>query len=390
MMIKGTTMMEDFLEDQSKSHARLTDFCNWAIQYSVNANTDEYLRSMSELLFSLCADIKVSQDDGTGVCGKMASNILDFAHHLRDDIDRWTAAVDEEEVREYRALARRTQSDLLDSLRRFDKNCAWTEFASWIGMRTNYMPPPDQPIVSAAIRPQGAAMYKYDFGLSFAGEDRAHAKKLAEILKSEDVRVFYDQDEEADMWGSDLYQKFQQTYGRECRFFIPFISKNYLSKRWPMHELKQAQARDFKSDAEYILPLRLDDSKLPGINETTGYIDLRTRSIESVAKLCLDKLILNEPVRRLYLFLRNSNPDSVGSFAARPGKLVIRVAVAKAKELTSLLSKIDSAICYGIDQHNTLMNGGDGPQGVVRSVDAEPHTTFELVFSAAYYDQIPV
>lgn len=233
-------------------------------------------------------------------------------------------------------------------------------------------------------------MYKYDFGLSFAGEDRASAKKLAEILKSEGVRVFYDHDEEADMWGRDLYQKFQQIYGLECRFFIPFVSKNYLAKRWPMHELKQAQARDFKSDTEYILPLRLDDSELPGINETTGYVDLRIRPIEDVAQLCLKKLIQKDPVRRLYLFLRNSNPDSVGLLAARPERLVIRVAVAKTKELTTLLSQIDSSICYGIDGHNTLMNGGDGPPGIVRSVDAEPHTTFELIFSATYYDQIPV
>ena len=35
-------------------------------------------------------------------------------------------------------------------------------------------------------------MYKYDFGLSFAGEDREYAKKLARLLKDERVQVFYD------------------------------------------------------------------------------------------------------------------------------------------------------------------------------------------------------
>ena len=103
-------------------------------------------------------------------------------------------------------------------------------------------------------------MYRYDFGLSFAGEDRSHAKQLADLLKAERIRVFYDHDEMADLWGQDLYQKFQQTYGKDCRFFVPFVSKHYVTKRWPMHELKQAQARDFKSDTEYILPLRIDDT----------------------------------------------------------------------------------------------------------------------------------
>ena len=132
-------------------------------------------------------------------------------------------------------------------------------------------------------------MYKYDFGLSFAGEDRDKTKILAGILKAEQIRVFYDHDEEAELWGQYLYQKFQRIYGDECRFFIPFVSVNYLKKQWLKHELKQAQARDFKSDVEYILPVRLDETELPRLNITTGYIDLRNRSIEDVAQLCLQK-----------------------------------------------------------------------------------------------------
>lgn len=39
--------------------------------------------------------------------------------------------------------------------------------------------------------------YKYDVALSFAGEDRHHAEKLAKILKSRGYRVFYDKYEQA-------------------------------------------------------------------------------------------------------------------------------------------------------------------------------------------------
>ena len=35
-------------------------------------------------------------------------------------------------------------------------------------------------------------MEKYDVALSFAGEDRLHAKELAQLLKSGGYRVFYD------------------------------------------------------------------------------------------------------------------------------------------------------------------------------------------------------
>jgi len=231
-------------------------------------------------------------------------------------------------------------------------------------------------------------MYKYDFGLSFAGEDPECALKLAELLKAERIRVFYDHDEEAELWGQDLYQKFQQIYGRECRFFIPFVSANYVAKRWPKHELKQAQARDFKSDVEYILPLRLDDTELPGLNDTTAYIDLRNRSIAHVAQLCLTKLIRDEPIRRLYFFLRENNPTSIPLLDSKPRNIVLRVATSKAILLSRLLSEIDPRVCHGTDQHNMLMNGGFGPPGVVPSVDAEPHTTFSLMLYEDFYAEI--
>lgn len=231
-------------------------------------------------------------------------------------------------------------------------------------------------------------MFKYDFGLSFAGEDREYARRLKKLFQQEHARVFYDHDEEADLWGQDLYQEFQRIYGRECRFFIPFISANYISKRWPKHELKQAQARDFKSDVEYILPLRLDDTELPGLNETTAYVDLRTKSIEDVAQLCLNKLARNSAIRQLFNFLRDNNPTAIKIFKSKPAGLVIRVAASKTQLLEGILKEINQRVCSGYDNHNMLMNGGFGPSGCIPSIDAEPHTTFTLRLSNDFYAEI--
>lgn len=232
------------------------------------------------------------------------------------------------------------------------------------------------------------ALYRYDFGLSFAGEDRDYPEKLAHLLKNERVRVFYDLDEEADLWGRDLYQGFQKIYGQECRFFIPFVSANYISKSWPKHELKQAQARDFKSNVEYILPLRLDDTELPGLNDTTAYIDLRNHSIEDVAQLCLKKLVRNSAIRQLFIFLRENNPATMNLLDSRPGTLLIRVATSKVSSLVGIFSQISPQICSCTNHHNTFMNGGAGPAGCIPSVDAEPHTTFTLLLSENFYAEI--
>jgi hypothetical protein len=47
-------------------------------------------------------------------------------------------------------------------------------------------------------------MYKYDFGLSFAGEDFLCAQDLADRLRVDGINIFYDPDEEAELWGQDL------------------------------------------------------------------------------------------------------------------------------------------------------------------------------------------
>jgi hypothetical protein len=132
--------------------------------------------------------------------------------------------------------------------------------------------------------------YEYDLVLSFAGEDRQLVERLYRVLVREDIRVFYDRAEQASLWGKDLYQHLHQVYRDKGRFCAIFISKHYVKKRWAKHELKQAQARAFSANIEYILPIRLDDTKVPGLNLTTGYIEFRKNNVSAVAALLLDKL----------------------------------------------------------------------------------------------------
>jgi hypothetical protein len=112
---------------------------------------------------------------------------------------------------------------------------------------------------------------EFDIALSFAGEDRSWAEKLATLLKAQGVRVFYDEFFRSTLWGKNLYQHLQEIYKEKARYCIVFVSEAYLRKSWTKHELEQAQARSFNEDREYILPLRLDDTVLPGVNVTIGY-----------------------------------------------------------------------------------------------------------------------
>ena len=132
--------------------------------------------------------------------------------------------------------------------------------------------------------------FEYDIAISFAGEDRATAEKYANMLSSKGVKVFYDKYEESGLWGEDLYEYLDDVYRKKARYCVIFISQYYASKLWTNHERKSAQARAFIDNKAYILPVRLDNTALPGIRETVGYIDLRHTHLEELVELTLKKL----------------------------------------------------------------------------------------------------
>ncbi|MFN8527435.1 MAG: TIR domain-containing protein [Anaerolineae bacterium] len=153
--------------------------------------------------------------------------------------------------------------------------------------------------------------YDYDVALSFAGEDRAYVEEVANILHALGIRVFYDRYVEVDLWGKDLYTHLDNVYRKQAKFCVIFISEHYKRKLWTNHERESAQARALQSSDEYILPARFDDTEIPGMRPTTGYIDLRTRTTNEFAYLVLGKLdkVVSEEVNAMLLFLRECYPE---------------------------------------------------------------------------------
>ena len=132
---------------------------------------------------------------------------------------------------------------------------------------------------------------QYDVALSFAGEDRRHAKRLAELLEAGGYSVFYDEFEQVQLWGKDLYVHFSSVYKDQARYCVMFLSEHYARKLWTKHELQSAQARAFaEENRKYILPIRLDDTEIPGILLTAGYLDLRSITIEEIYQALVEKL----------------------------------------------------------------------------------------------------
>jgi hypothetical protein len=137
--------------------------------------------------------------------------------------------------------------------------------------------------------------YEYDVVLSFAGEDRQYVKRTANFLSKTGIKVFYDEYEEIALWGKDLYQHLDEVYQNKAKYAVIFISKAYQNKLWTNHELKSSQARAFSENEEYILPVRFDNTEIPGIRKTIGYLDLRKITPVQLAKKIIKKLGDIEP-----------------------------------------------------------------------------------------------
>lgn len=132
--------------------------------------------------------------------------------------------------------------------------------------------------------------FEYDVCLSFAGGDREYVRLVATALRKAGVRVFYDEYEEVGLWGKDLYVHLDDVYKNAARFCVLFVSKHFADKLWTNHERRSAQERALKENTEYILPARFDDTPIPGLRDTVGYIDLRGRNPDKLAELIRDKI----------------------------------------------------------------------------------------------------
>ena len=130
----------------------------------------------------------------------------------------------------------------------------------------------------------------YDVVFSFAGEDRAYVAKVARNLRARGVKVFYDEYEQADLWGKDLAEHFDAIYGQSGRYCVLFISAHYVKKMWTRHERRTALARALQEHREYILPARFDNTTVEGIRPTVAFVSLAELTPAKFAREVLKKL----------------------------------------------------------------------------------------------------
>lgn len=125
-------------------------------------------------------------------------------------------------------------------------------------------------------------VFEFDAAISFAAEDRSTAKELSRRLTAKNIKVYLDEYTSSEPWGRSVLDHLVNLYARKARYCVLLISRHYPLGAWTDKERDELQERALRDAHKYILPLRLDDTDVPGLTEE--------QTLESIADLLEEKL----------------------------------------------------------------------------------------------------
>lgn len=147
----------------------------------------------------------------------------------------------------------------------------------------------------------------YDVALSFAGEDQQFAEELFNALQQRGIRVFYSNNEQADLWGKNLYDYLSDLYSNRAKYCVVLISTHYVQKMWTNLERQAVQAKALKLNEEYILPIKLDNSDLRGMTDSIAFILWPPEDAQTISEKIAYKLNASNPSRSVTPTIQPNN-----------------------------------------------------------------------------------
>lgn len=106
--------------------------------------------------------------------------------------------------------------------------------------------------------------------LSFAGNDRAMAKRLADDLEMYGVEAFYDARDIA--LGGNLVLSINRAMA-ESHYYVLLWSGNCVDRPWVDEEWAAAYVREISEERSFLFIVRLDETPLPPLLAVRRYLD---------------------------------------------------------------------------------------------------------------------
>ena len=108
-------------------------------------------------------------------------------------------------------------------------------------------------------------------------------------MQSLGLRVFYDKDHHAHLWGKSRTE-YEKIYGADSVYVVPMISKHYAQREWTQWEFETAKREARKREGDFLLPIRLDESRQFGLTDDHNYIGADDFTPEEIANALKQKL----------------------------------------------------------------------------------------------------
>jgi len=139
----------------------------------------------------------------------------------------------------------------------------------------------DQAVAAKEARHQTDSKTKIAF-LSHSSSDKPFVRQLASDLKVHGIQVWLD--EQNIKVGESIPEKISQGLA-ESDYFLFISSSNSVSSEWVKKELNSALVTEVEKRAVHVLPIKLDDSKMPNAIADKKYADFSTSYKAGLAEL---------------------------------------------------------------------------------------------------------
>jgi hypothetical protein len=115
---------------------------------------------------------------------------------------------------------------------------------------------------------------RFRVALSFPGERRSFVRHVATHL-SENLgrsRVLYDEYFEPEFARPNLDIHLQELYHDDSDLIVVFLCNDYARKEWPGLEWRAIRDLIKRRQSSTVMPVRFDDTEIPGLFSTDGYV----------------------------------------------------------------------------------------------------------------------
>jgi len=155
-----------------------------------------------------------------------------------------------------------------------------------------------QTLAGKKVEPSNIIRKRFDVAFSFPGEYRKQVSIIAESLSKElgKEHVFFDKYYEAELARPDMDTYLQSIYHDQSELIVVFLCAEYEKKEWCKLEWRAVRDLIKKKETAAIMPMRFDNTSIPGLFSIDGYIDIANRDMNEVAQLILQRLEINRKV----------------------------------------------------------------------------------------------